>query len=102
MIVDMITTDDQIDAVAMAAGITRRQARKAMDAVSAVVIAGLTSDDRIVIQGLGTFAMHHRRLTRVRNPQTGHMMEVPARDAIAFRPAKQLRQRVEDLRARKD
>lgn len=93
-----ITADEQIDAVAVAAGITRKQARAAMDAVAGVVVAGL-ADDRIALRGLGIFSIQHRRRRNVTNPATGVPMEIPARDVIVFKPSKELRTRVEALRA---
>jgi DNA-binding protein HU-beta len=90
-----ITRDDQIQAVATAAGITAQQARAALDAVASVVVAGLTDHDYVTIQGLGRFVIQHRRPRRVRNPSTGMIMDLPASVGVKFRPAAYLREQVE-------
>jgi DNA-binding protein HU-beta len=90
-----ITKSDQIDCIATAADITGKQARLALDALAGVVLAGLLEDERITIHGLGTFEVAHRAPRRVRNPATDEMMDVPAKAVVKFRPAKQLRERVE-------
>lgn len=97
MIIGMtITKDDQIDAVAAAAGINAKQARAAIDAVIGVVMAGLLRDGRILLHGLGIFEVHRRSPRRVRNPSTGSMMDLPSKCVVRFRPASNLRSRVED------
>jgi DNA-binding protein HU-beta len=100
MIIAMaITKDDQVQAVATAAGITARQARDAIDAVVAVVTAGLLQEGRITLHGLGSFATRVRSPRRVMNPATRVMMDIPARTVIKFKPAHQLRDRVEEQHA---
>jgi DNA-binding protein HU-beta len=84
MIIAM-TRKDQIDAVANVAGITREQARSALDAVAAVVRAGLEQEDeRVSIVGLGAFSLRHRSPRLVRNPRTGVMMDLPASVSVRF------------------
>lgn len=96
MIIGMaITKQQQVDAVAHAAGITAQQARLALDAVAGVVVAGLVEDGRISVQGLGSFVVRRQRERRVMNPSTSVIMELPSRAVVKFRPAKDLRVRVE-------
>ena len=96
MIIAMtITRDEQVRAVAAAAGITAQQARFALDAVAGVVTAGLEDHDHVTIQGLGRFVVQHRGPRRVRNPATGMIMDLPATVAVRFKPSAYLRERVE-------
>src|SRR4051812_48623437 len=98
MIIGMtITKDDQVHAVAQAAGISLKQARDAIDAVAAVLMAGLVGDGQITLHGLGRFTTQHRGPRRVRNPATGLMMDVPAKTVVKFKPADHLRERVEKI-----
>jgi len=90
-----MTKRQQIDAVAIAAGITARQARDAIDAVAAVVRVALLQEGRIKLDGLGTFAVQQRRPRRVRNPSTGVIMDLPASAVVKFRPVPDLRASVE-------
>lgn len=90
-----MTRRDQIDAVAHVAGITTAQARRALDAVGGVIMAGLAEDERVALAGVGIFLVHHRRPRRVRNPSTGVMMDLPASTTVKFKPAPELRASVE-------
>lgn len=98
MIIAM-TKRQQVDAVAAAAGITAKQARAALDAVAAVVQVALLEDAQVVIGGLGTFKVDRRAPRDVRNPATGKTMHVPSKPFVRFKPASDLRQRVEERHA---
>ncbi len=54
----------------------------------------LASGDRIEIRGFGSFSMNYRPRRRVRNPKTGVTVMIPERYAPHFKPAKELRDRV--------
>lgn len=40
------------------------------------------------IQGFGTFKKHHKEAYTGRNPATGEDVDVPAKDVLKFKPAK--------------
>jgi len=89
-----MTKDDQIRIIAEQAGITAAQARAALDAVAAIVTAGLIRDERVSLHGLGTFVVQHRAPRRVMNPHSGVMMDLPSSRVVKFRPAKNVRDRI--------
>jgi DNA-binding protein HU-beta len=86
-----MTRKDQIDVVARVAGITAAQARLALDAVGGVIRFGLREDGRVEMTGVGIFLRHERRPRRIRNVQTGLIMDLPASTTIKFKPAPELR-----------
>lgn len=86
--------DEQVRIVAEHAGITSKQARDAIDAVVALVVAGLVAEGRVILHGLGSFEKRRRSSRRVRNPATGVMMDVPAKTVVTFKPSSHLRERV--------
>lgn len=94
-----MTKDEQIKCVAQEAGITSEQARRAIDAMAAVVTVGLMNDDKIVWHGFGTFATHRRGPRHIHNPSTGIMMDIPAKFVIKFKPASHLLERVREAHA---
>lgn len=89
-----MTKDEQVRVVAEQAGISLKQAHVALDAVVAVVVAGLVMHERVVVHGLGSFEKRRRSPRRVRNPATGVMMDVPAKIVVTFKPSSHLRDRV--------
>jgi nucleoid DNA-binding protein len=94
-----MTKREQVDLVARAAHVTARQARDAFDASMAVIVAGLLEDERVAVSGLGVFSVQHRRPRRVNNPHTGVMMDLPASAVVRFKPAPELRRRVQERHA---
>ena len=91
-----MTRRDQVDAVAHVAGITTKQAAAALDAVAGLVLVGLLEEERFSFVRLGVFTVRRRAPRRVRNPQTGVMMDLPSSAAVKFKPAPELRRRVEE------
>jgi DNA-binding protein HU-beta len=91
-----ITKNEQIDALADAAGITAKQARLALDVMPGIVLAGLLEDERITITGLGTFEVARREPRRLMNPATGAMMDIPAKKVVKFKPSRYVREKVEE------
>jgi len=90
-----VTKDEQITIVASKARINAREARAALDAVSAMITAGLVADGKITVHGLGTFQTRLRSPRRVFNPATKVMMDAPAKTVVRFKPSGYLRERVE-------
>ena len=76
--------------VAAKAGLTRREAAGAVDAVVAAVGGALAAGGRIRVDGLGIFEVVQRAPRVGRNPRTGERVNVPARRAVRYRPAKSL------------
>ncbi len=54
----------------------------------------LEKKGRVEIRGFGTFGLLHRLSRNGRNPKTGVIVEVPAKDVPHFKAGKELRIRV--------
>ena len=54
-----------------------------------------TSGGRVEVRGFGSFKLNHRNARIGRNPKTGEVVHVPDKYAVNFRPALDLRQRVD-------
>ncbi|BCK87347.1 integration host factor subunit beta [Sideroxyarcus emersonii] len=65
-------------------------ARLILDKIASV----LEQKGRVEIRGFGAFAVFHRRPRKGRNPNTGMIIELPAKDVPHFRAGKDLRERV--------
>ena len=83
-----------VSLVAEKAGLTKRDAAKAIDAVVAAVGVGLDAGERVRVEGLGIFEVVQRAAKVGRNPRTAERVEVPAGKAVRFRAAKGLREGV--------
>ena len=76
-----------IDAVAAKAGMTKVDARKAIDAIMDVTKAELKKDGKIALVGFGTMSVNKRPARQGRNPQTGATIKIKAKKVVRFKPA---------------
>lgn len=80
--------------VAEKAGMTKKDAEKALAAVLESVQQALIEGDRVQLIGFGTFEVKERAARMGRNPQTGKDMEIPASKAPVFKAGKALKDAV--------
>lgn len=74
---------------------SKAASERALDSVGEALVELVAEGTDIRWPGIGTFRIRERKPRRVRNPQTGEMMQVPARKALTFSPAKHLKEKVE-------
>lgn len=79
-----------IDAIAQEAGLTKVDARKALDAFINVVGKSLAKGDKVGLVGFGSFTVQMREARDGRNPATGAKITIPAKKVIKFRPGNDL------------
>jgi DNA-binding protein HU-beta len=89
-----VSTSQLVEEVATRAGITKADAKKAVQAVVETLSERLGSGDRIQISGLGSFAVRERAARQATNPRTKEKVQVPASKAVGFRAAAALRGRL--------
>lgn len=77
-----------IGAVANKAGLQKRDAERAVDAVIDAVQETLRGGDRVAIAGFGTFEVRARAARKGRNPQTGEEITIKASKSPVFKPGK--------------
>ena len=76
-----------IDAVAAKAGMTKVDARKAIDAVLEVSKKELKKGGKIALVGFGTLGVINRPARQGRNPRTGKTIKIAAKKVVRFKPA---------------
>ena len=79
-----------IAAVAEKAGMTKVDARKAVDAIDEVSKAELKKDGKIALVGFGTMGVTKRPARQGRNPRTGKTIKIAAKKVVRFKPAKDI------------
>jgi len=86
---------DIVDHVAASvAGITKKQASEALDAVFDYISKQLADGDRVQVPGFGTFTVSERKERQGRNPKTNEPMTIPASKSVRFKPGKGLKDSV--------
>ncbi|NCB06963.1 MAG: HU family DNA-binding protein [Bacteroidia bacterium] len=79
-----------IDAMAAGAGLTKADAKKALDAFVAATTDALKSGDRVALIGFGSFAVSERGERTGRNPQTGKEIKIEAKKVVKFKAGAEL------------
>ena len=77
-----------VDAIAASAGLTKKDAEKAVKAFTEVVGKELKKGGKVQLVGFGTFEVTKRSARSGRNPQTGETMKIAASKAPKFKPGK--------------
>jgi DNA-binding protein HU-beta len=83
-----------VSAVAEKAGITKKDAEKALSAVLGSIEEALASGDRVQLVGFGTFEVRPRAARTGRNPLSGAVIQIPATKVPAFKAGKALKEAV--------
>ena len=83
-----------VEAVATAAGLTKADATRAIDAVFATITEALKEGNKVPVAGFGTFSVSNKKGYTARNPRTGEPVEVAARNAVAFKAGTALKDAV--------
>lgn len=77
-----------------AAGLSRHDAEKALDATISVITAALTQGEEVRLTGFGTFTVTSRAASEGRNPRTGEKIAIAASRQAKFSPGKGLKEAV--------
>ena len=86
-----LTKQDLIDEVAANAGLTKKQSGAALNAVLESIQSALAKGDSVGLIGFGTFEVRNRAAREGRNPQTGELIQIPAKKVPAFKAGKKLK-----------
>lgn len=79
-----------IGAVAEKTGLTKVQAKAAVEAIVESTAEALQQGDKVSLVGFGSFNVVKRASRKGRNPQTKKEMEIPAKNVVKFRPSAEL------------
>ncbi|MBU0702140.1 HU family DNA-binding protein [bacterium] len=85
-----MTKADLVNAVAET-GLTRKQAGEAVNAVLDGIIEALQQGDKVQLIGFGSFSVKSREARVGRNPKTGDVLNIDARNIPVFKPGEALK-----------
>ena len=84
-----------IDAIALKANLSKKDADAALSATVAAITEALKGGDKVQLVGFGTFAVKARAARTGRNPKTGEVIEVAAAKVPTFAAGKALKDAVQ-------
>ena len=83
-----------IAAVAEKAGLTKKDAERALNAAFDAITASLVAGDKVQVSGFGIFEAKKREARTGRNPRTKETIQIPATKLPVFKAAKALKDTV--------
>ena len=92
--VKFMNKGELIDSVAGAAGLSRADATKAVDAVLDSIQGTLANGGSVSLVGFGTFSVKARAARAGRNPRTGETIQIKASNVPGFKAGKGLKDAV--------
>ena len=79
-----------IDAIVEASGLSKVDAKKAVEAFFTSVETALKKGDKVSIVGFGSWSVADKEARDARNPRTGEIIKVPAKKVVKFTPGAEL------------
>jgi DNA-binding protein HU-beta len=83
-----------IDAIADNSGLSKADAKKALDATTTSITNALVAGDSVALTGFGSFVVRDRAARTGRNPKTGAAIQIAASKNPAFKAGKSLKDAV--------
>lgn len=96
-----MTKKEMVAKVAEAMGSTKKDAAIALDVVIDTIYDAVVKGEKVSFVGFGSFEPVYRKGRTCKNFQTGEPIEVPAKMAPKFKPAKAFKEAVAALPANK-
>ena len=83
-----------IDKVSLKAGLSKKDAEAALQAVTDSLTELLAAGDSIVLPGFASLSVKKRAARAGRNPSTGKPIDIPESNAISFKVALKLKEAI--------
>ena len=89
-----MTKRDMARAIADEMGLPQGQVKEVIQRVFDGITEALVNEGRIELRNFGVFEVRRRRPRKARNPRTGQPVDVPAKLVVAFKPGREMGERV--------
>ncbi len=83
-----------IDAIAAESGLSKVDAKKALDGFVSATANAMKAGDKISLVGFGSFSVSKREARTGRNPQTGKEIKIAAKNVVRFKAGTDLANQV--------
>jgi DNA-binding protein HU-beta len=81
---------DLINAIASKSGLTKAASEKALNALIDSIKGAMKKGDRVGLVGFGSWSVVQRAARKGKNPQTGAVINIPAKKVVKFKPGAEL------------
>jgi len=76
--------------IAEGAGMSKVDAKKALEATLDAIVDAMKKDDKVVLVGFGTFSVAKRDERKGINPATKEVITIPAKKVVKFKAGSEL------------
>ena len=90
-----MTKSELIAVVTEKAKLNHKETEVIIDTIFDSMTGALCKGEKVELRGFGSFKVKERLARVGRNPKTGEKVEIVQKRALLFKPAKELRQRVD-------
>lgn len=91
---DHMNRTELIKAVSTKTGIPQHTTEKVLLSIFDTIGLSLAMGESVNVRGFGAFDARDRGATTRRNPKTGEIIQVPAKNGVSFRPSDILKHRL--------
>jgi DNA-binding protein HU-beta len=92
--ISIMNKTDLVNKIAENAGLTKAEAKKALDATLEAVANALVEGDKVALLGFGTFSVNERPARTGVNPATKQKIEIAAKKVVKFKAGAELADKV--------
>lgn len=86
----IMNKSELVSAIAAGAGLTKVDAKKALDVTLDAIAGALKDGDKVALLGFGNFAVAERPAREGINPATKEKIQIPAKKVIKFKAGAEL------------
>lgn len=83
-----------IDKVAKESALNKAAAEQVVNSVFSAIAEAMKSGDKVTLVGFGTFSVSERAAREGRNPQSGEIINIPAKKVVKFKAGSKLTETV--------
>ncbi len=76
---------DLVNAIAEGSGLSKNDAKKALDATLSAIEGALKANDKVALLGFGTFEVATRSAREGVNPASGEKIQIAAKNVVKFK-----------------
>ena len=91
---EIMNKKEFLDMVSLKAGLTKKDAETALQAVTDSLTELLAKGDSIVLPGFASISVKKRAARKGRNPSTGKPIDIAASNAISFKVGTKLKEAI--------
>src|SRR5216684_1100059 len=89
-----MTKQQMIEAVSTKTGQGKPEVETVVDSVLELIAETLRSNERVDLRGFGSFVVKDKKERQGRNPRTGETITIAAKRDAAFKPGKELAEKL--------